>query len=327
MSNLALNSQARCLVVGAGEMGRAHVKAVSALLPGRVAAWAPSERNRRLVEEAGAVFFAGGSLEDSVAVFSPSHAIVAAPVEDLSLLVQRLLDAGVREVLVEKPAVLDVRSGRRLQEHAVEKGARVVVGYNRRFYASVRTALAMLAQAGESVTSIWFEFTEWAHVIAGLTNQSPLTKERWLLANSMHVIDTALLPAGLPAKNEAIFVHGGSLDWHPTAAVFAGAGRAGNGTPFACCANWDAPGRWGVEWLTPSTRYIFRPMEKLQVMRRGSVAVEEVHLLDDFDQLFKPGVFLQDRAFLTGDNQMLPDLQAAIALVALANRMAGYPEV
>lgn len=326
MSDIAIGNHVRCMIFGAGEMGRAHIKVLTALLPGRVAAWAPSERNRALVEEMGSAFFHGGALEDAVAAFSPTHAIVAAPVEDLPQLTMRLIDAGLRDVLVEKPAVLDVATGRRLLDHAVQKSACVTVAYNRRFYASVRTARAMMIESDEAITSIWFEFTEWPHVIASLANQSSLTKARWLLANSMHVIDTALHPGGLPAKSDALFVHGGSLDWHPASAIFAGAGRTGNGTPFACCANWDAPGRWGFEWLTPSTRYIFRPLERLHVMRRGSVAVEEVSLLDDLDQQFKPGVYLQDRAFLARDYQYLPTLEEAMGLIDLAGRMAGYPE-
>lgn len=326
MSDTEIDGHVRCIVFGAGEMGQAHIKALTALLPGRVAAWAPTERNRALVEEAGAVFYHGSEPEDALAAFSPTHAVVAAPVENLPQLTTRLIDAGLRDILVEKPAALDVATGHRLLELSVEKDVYLAVAYNRRFYASVRTARAMMIESDEVITSVWFEFTEWPHVIAGLTNQSVLTKERWLLANSMHVIDAALHAVGLPAKGDALFVRGGSLDWHPAGAIFAGAGRAGNGAPFACCANWDAPGRWGFEWLTPSTKYIFRPLEKLHVMRRGSVAIEEVPLLDDLDQQFKPGVYLQDRAFLTRDSEYLPNLQEAIDLMNLASRMACYPE-
>lgn len=325
MNQLELNSQTRCLVVGSGDMGRAHAKALVALLAGRVAVWSPSDRNRQLVHDEGAQFVGGRPLEDAVSKFKPTHAVVAAPVEDLPAVTCKLLDLGVRNILVEKPAVLDVATGRALQQAAQDVGGVIRVAYNRRFYAAVRTARALMEQGGEALTSIWFEFTEWAHVIEGLANQSELTKARWLLSNSMHVIDLAFLLCGMPRREESTFVHGGSLAWHPSAAVFAGAGRTAAGTPFAYTANWSAPGRWGIEWLTPSTRYIFRPMEKLYVMRRGSVAIEEVALLDDLDQRFKPGVYLQDQAFLSGQEGQLPDIGQAIDLVELAALMAGYP--
>lgn len=326
INQLELNSQARCLVVGGGEMGRAHAKALAALLPGRVAVWAPSVRNRQLVLDEGAQFVGGQGLEAAVAAFQPTHAVVAAPVEELPVVTRTLLALGLRALLIEKPAVLDVQSGRALQAAASEAGASIGVAYNRRFYAAVRTARAMIKKSGESLTSIGFEFTEWSHVIEGLTNQSELTKARWLLANSMHVIDMALFSCGLPRPEASTFIHAGSLPWHPSAAIFAGAGLTADGTPFSYSANWDAPGRWGVEWITPSTRYIFRPMEKLQVMRRGSVAIEEIALIDDLDQRFKPGVYLQDQAFLTGQADLIPDLGQAVALTELANKMAGYPD-
>lgn len=306
-------------------MGREHAKALVSLLSGRVAVWAPTERNRQLVLDEGTQFIGGQSLEDAVREFSPTHVVVATPVEELPSVANKLLDLGVLEILIEKPAVLDVQTGQELLCRAKEKHASIWVAYNRRFYASVRTAQKMIADSGETLLSIWFEFTEWAHVIEGLTNQSELTKARWLLANSMHVIDLAFFPCGLPKSESSMFVSSGGLSWHPDAAVFAGAGLAENGTPFAYCANWDAPGRWGLEWLTRSTRYIFRPMEKLQVMRRGSVGIEEVQLIDDLDQKFKPGVYLQDKAFVEGDTSQLVALEQAVELVRLAGRMAGYP--
>ena len=325
MTNFDVSSEARCLVIGAGEMAQAHVKVLAALIPDRVAVWAPSDRNRQAIEREGGQFFFGPNVVEAINSFLPTHAIIVTPVETLLLYTDRLLSAGLKNILIEKPAVLSLIDGKELCERVATKQASVKVAYNRRFYASVRTALAKIADNAEPVTSIWFEFTEWSHVIERLDSQSPQTKARWLLANSMHVIDLAFMPTGLPMLDQSTFVHSGSLKWHPTAANFAGAGFTSDGTTFAYSANWDAPGRWGVEWLTPSARYIFRPLEKLQVINRGSVAVEESPLIDDLDQRFKPGVYLQDKAFLNGDSQSLLDIVDAVELVSLANKMAGYP--
>ena len=72
--------------------------------------------------------------------------------------------------------------------------------------------------------------------------------------------------------------------------------------PFAYHADWEAPGRWGVELLTCSHRYILRPMEALSAIPRGSVEAHPIELDDDLDHQFKPGLFCQCAAFLSYQN-------------------------
>jgi predicted dehydrogenase len=315
--------ESRCLVIGAGEMGRAHVSALKALKIGDIHVFGISERNRAAVEALD-VAFLHGDLDAAIARSHATHAIVAGPVETLADCATRLLDAGVPNLLIEKPAAIGLHEAQWLRERAARAGASVHVGYNRRFYGSVRKALALIRASGEPISSVMFEFTEWSDVVRALPNQSPRVKARWLLANSMHVIDLAFSPVGLPDLARSHFHARGELDWHRPAA-FVGSGATVGGTPFAYGANWDAPGRWGVEWMTPSTRYIFRPMEKLSVMKRGGVAIVEVDLDDDLDQRFKPGLFRQDRAFLgSDDSASLVTLDHALELVDLAGRIGGY---
>ena len=317
-------SNARCLVLGAGEMGRAHLKVLASLIPGRCAAYAPSARNREAVLACGAQFFTG-ALADAVRAFAPTHGIVATPVDDLHASAGLLLDAGLRTLLIEKPVALDVTAAAGLLSRARATGTRAWAGYNRRQYASVLKAREMIRASGEKISSVVFEFTEWSHVVAALESQSAHAKARWLIANSLHVVDGALHLVGLPVAGRSLVVSRGSLPWHPSASAFAGAGVTSADVAFSYCANWDAPGRWGFEWLTPSTRYIFRPIEKLHVMRRGSVAVEEVPVDDVFEREFKPGVYRQDILFLEGDpGGELATLEAAVALIDLGQRMAGY---
>jgi predicted dehydrogenase len=303
-------------------MGRAHVSVLKALAVDDIHVFAASDRNRQAVEalEAG---FSHGELDSAIARSKPTHAIVAGPVETLAETAARLVEAGVRRLLVEKPAAIDLREGQMLRERVGRAGAAVHVGYNRRFFGSVRKALALIKASGEPIVNVVFEFTEWADVIRALTNQSAAVKRRWLLANSMHVIDLALFPVGLPDPARSHFYRSGELDWHRPAA-FAGAGVTAQGALFSCGANWDAPGRWGAEWMTASTRYIFRPLEKLHVTKRGSVAITEVELDDDLDQRFKPGLYRQNAAFLGGEDAgLLVTLDQAIDLIALADRMGG----
>ena len=179
--------------------------------------------------------------------------------------------------------------------------------------------------AGETIESILFEFNE-VMPIEG-PGAADHVKTRWLLANSMHVIDTAFHTVGLPDLKRSSFQASGALSWHPAGSMFVGSGVTTTGVPFAYHANWDTPGRWGFEWMTRSTRYVFRPMEKLSVMRKGRFDLEPMMLDDAIDIRFKPGVYHQNRAFLTGDQAAgLVPLADALQLVPLAQKIAGYPQ-
>lgn len=319
--------KARCLVIGVGKMGSAHLQALAALKPDALAGWAPSDRRRLAADAVGANFF-HGPLEEALDAFQPTHAIVASPVETLTPISLQLIDAGVHHLLVEKPAALCTVEGAALLASVQASGTHLYVGYNRRFYASIRTALRLIAEAGEEIESVFFEFNEVVPDPMGPIGHAQSVRERWVLANSLHVIDNALFPVGHPDPAHSSFVRRGTLVWHPAGSGFVGSGLTVRGKPFAYHANWAAPGRWGFEWMTPSARYIFRPLERLAVMRRGSFDLEEIPLDDELDRRFKPGVYLQNRAFLFGGDEAagLVSLENALSLVRLGEAMGGYTD-
>lgn len=220
-------------------------------------------------------------------------AIVAVSVEELSKTTIDLMRCGVRKILLEKPAGLNPEEIKRVRDKAEETGTKIIVGYNRRFYASVLKAQEIIKTEG-GVKSFNFEFTEWVHLIPEKIRD--IVKENWFLANSTHVIDMAFFLGGKPKKIRS-FVSGG-CDWHPAATVFSGAGISENGALFSYQANWFSPGRWGVEILTDESRLIFRPLEKLQVQKNRSVAIEFVEIDDLLDRDFKPGLLRQTEFFL-----------------------------
>ena len=126
------------------------------------------------------------------------------------------------------------------------------------------------------------------------------------MANSSHVIDLAFYLGGQPTELSSYTA--GKLPWHPNAAIYAGAGKTENNALFSYQANWQAPGRWALEFLTSKHRLIFRPMEQLQIQQLGSVAIEPVEIDDSLDHDFKPGLYRQVQAFL-GCQQGLPTIQ------------------
>lgn len=247
-------------------------------------------------------------------------AIVSVGVEALAETTRMLLEFGIKRILVEKPGALDVAALVALRELAQQRGAEVLIGYNRRYYSSARAVRQMAAEDG-GIQSALFEFTEWGHEIATLV-KGERVKERWLLSNSSHVIDLVFHLIGAPADLHAVST--GSLDWHPDAAQFVGSGLSEQGVPFAYHSNWDGPGRWGVELVTRQRRFFLRPMESVQVMRKGSVAIEPVAVDDSLDKKFKPGLYLQVADFLAGETGVLCTLDEQIALWPAYSKMASY---
>jgi len=250
----------------------------------------------------------------------PPLGIVACGEKAIGSAARALIDAGIPRLLVEKPGGFDAADIAETAEAAARRHADVYVGYNRRFYASVAAAREIIRADG-GATSFTFEFTEWSHVIAGLEKEEGV-KAEWLLSNSTHVIDLAFHLGGLP--EEWCAYTAGALPWHPAGAVFSGAGRTDAGVLFSYHANWQAPGRWGLEMLTPRHRLIFRPLETLQIQELGRVAIEAVEIDDELDRRFKPGVYRQVQAFLGAPGGPdLPTLADQLAMLPVYLRMRG----
>lgn len=251
----------------------------------------------------------------------PECAFVTVGIEALSQVTAQLLEYGVKYVLLEKPGVGEAAEIYPLTELAREKKAKILLAYNRRFYASVLAAKNIIAEDG-GVTSFQFEFTEWSHTIRPLVKH-PTEHHNWFLGNSTHVIDTAFYLGGIP-RELCAYVKGG-IDWHPASSVFSGAGITENGALFSYSANWEAPGRWVVEMLTKKHRLIFKPMEALQIQKIGSVAIEPVAIEDALDKEFKPGLYLQTKTFLEGDDSEFCDIYKQQEMIdRFYKKMSGY---
>jgi predicted dehydrogenase len=301
------------LLVGAGTMaiGYAHVlKAlgISFTCIGRGAASAA-----RFELETGVTAAMGGLSE---ATFQPERyqaAIVAVPVEEIAKTCHHLLAAGCHRLLIEKPAGIDASEIVALADECERHGAVAYVAYNRRFYASVRAARAMIAAEG-GATSVHIDFSELTSRLL-TPDKSPTLLAAWFLANATHVLDLAFHLAGDPVELQSIV--NGALNWHRPA-VFAGAGRSATGALLSWHADWSAPGRWGVDIRSGSYRLVLQPLEQLQAQRSTSFALEPVTIDDDLDRRFKPGVYRQVEAFL-GDHS------AATHLLTIAEQARRLP--
>lgn len=281
------------------------------------------ENSAKCAEKTGCEVISGGI--ESFLAGKPevcSHAIIAVGVEKLYETAKLLLDYGVKTILTEKPGSLYRREFDELDELIDKKNADVLVAYNRRFYAAVTEARRIIANDG-GVTSFNFEFTEWAHTIEPLKKAEGI-KENWFLCNSTHVVDLAFFLGGKPA--ELCAFSGGGLSWHPSSSVFSGAGVSASGALFSYQANWESAGRWSVEMLTRQHRLIFRPMEKLQIQKRGSIAQEFAEIDYSLDSEYKPGLYVQTERFLNGDFRDMCTFKEQQKMLDTYFRIASYGE-
>lgn len=262
----------------------------------------------------------GGVAHELLNCGAPDQAIIAASFEQLANVAIELIKAGTRKILLEKPGGLGLQEILVLQQTAKQYQVEVFIGYNRRFYAATAYARDEIAKDG-GATSCVFEFTEWAHTIATLALGEGV-KEAWVIANSTHVADLAFHLCGIPKEWKSW--HSGEMDWHPAAARFCGSGVTEQDILFSYHADWEAPGRWGLEVLTPKRRFIFKPMEQMHVTPLASTKIDYIALDYGLDNDFKPGLFRQTQAFIDRDYSLFCTLDEQVKMMPIYTDMAGY---
>lgn len=314
------------LLVGAGGMALAYAKVLAALditprVLGRGAASAA-----KFDAETGITPSTGTLLEQLDGVVADT-AIVTVNAHALAEVTTTLMIHGVKRLLVEKPAALDLDEMAALQATAKATGAEVYVAYNRRFLSSVLAADQIITE-DNGIVSLRFDFSEPSQRIGAL--EKPARElSTWFYGNSTHVIDLAFHFFGPPTALQARIAGQGGVDWHPDAGVFTGFGHRTDGATIAWHANWVSPGRWGMEILTAKRRLILQPLEKLRVQTHDSFAEVEIALDDADDLAFKPGILRQTQAFLMGTGKdrlvSLEDHAADMAFYEAIRTGISYP--
>src|SRR3989344_4165576 len=289
------------LLVGAGYMAKEYAKVLKAMKLPFVVVGRSQVSSDTFTAEIGVKAESGGLSSWLKKNEVTDKAIIAVTEDQLGTATAELLNSGCKNILVEKPGGLNTDDIKKVAQLAKNKKAKVYVGYNRRFYASTIAALDLIKKDG-GVTSFNFDFTERSYAVEKLS-QSDKIKREWFIQNSSHVIDMAFYMGGWPKKISAY--KKGRLSWHPSGSVYSGAGISETGALFSYQANWNSAGRWSIEIMTPKTKLIFRPLEKLQIQKYGSMTIEDYPLKDTLDINFKPGLFKQVESFLNNHKELL----------------------
>ena len=311
---------AKVVLIGAGLMAREYAKVLEALSISYEVIGRGGENCKLFSESYPKAIIHNGGIENNLTVLSKfTHAIVATNVINLAANTSALIKAGVKNCLVEKPGFLNPKEAYALNE--IMSDSSIYVAYNRRFLASVIKAQQVIKNDG-GVLSFNFEFTEWSHVIDKL--ECPIEEKNFLfLANSTHVVDLAFYLGGFPAELKSY--RSGQIDWHKTGAIYSGAGKTDTNALFSYNANWISAGRWVVEILTANNRLLFKPLEKLQIQQKGSVAVNFVEDVDyTLDETYKPGLYLQTKKFLEGEIDGLCSFREQMSMLEVYKNISGY---
>lgn len=289
------------IIAGSGPMAMAYAKVLQAMHKKFIVIGRSPASATKFEKETGIPAISGGLKHWLGAQTTvPGHAIVAVTENELGNCARQLIRVGVKSILVEKPGGFTVKDIKLVDKQAKEKKANVYVGYNRRFYTSTLKAIEIIKQDG-GVKSFIFDFTERSNIVASLDRPLDI-KANWFLQNSTHVIDMAFFMGGWPKKIYTI--KKGGLKWHPNGSIYAGAGISDKKALFSYHANWESAGRWSVEIMTSKNKLIFRPLEKLQIQKYGSMVTEDVPLDDKLDIEFKPGLYKQVEAFFKNPKKL-----------------------
>ena len=69
--------------------------------------------------------------------------------------------------------------------------------------------------------------------------------------------------------------------------------------------NWNAPGRWSIEFFTKNHRIILCPLEELKIQNNKNLKIRNVKIDCKYDKQYKPGLFLQISSFLNDKRSLI----------------------
>lgn len=305
-------------LIGTGPMAEEYVNVLHAMEISPIVIGRGQESADRFESKTGIKPITGGfqSHVSTNEVIEDSYFIIATGTEVLMENLLLTLTTKPYRVLVEKPGAISIEELLKNEEKLLPFSDKIFVAYNRRFYSSVIEAQRIIEEDG-GLTSLHFEFTEWAHRIGPL-QKAPGVKENWFFANSTHIVDLAFYLAGEPEK-WAAYSKKGNLDWHDKS-IFVGSGITKNEVLFSYHSNWESAGRWGIELMTKKRKLILKPLEELKEQLLGEVSENLISSNSKVDENFKPGLFNLIVSFLNAQDINTTNLKVISDLLSWADK-------
>ena len=109
----------------------------------------------------------------------PNYAIVVVGINQLPEIVLCLIEAGIKNILLEKPGAININFLLEIYKSAQKAKSKIWIAYNRRFNSST-IKLKELISRDCGISSLFFEFTELSHKIEKLSTPTNI-KNKWLI--------------------------------------------------------------------------------------------------------------------------------------------------
>ena len=289
-------SNNRVLLIGAGEMGQEYYRVlkeqnvdVTILTRSMSSAAEFTAKMGKNVE-----IFENFAFEEN----QFTHAINAVSVGSLKAVNEHLFSLSIPRILCEKPAGLSIDEVRKLLKNK-PNCVDFFVGYNRRFYSSVEYIKNKI-EKGYLIRSVHLDFSEIFWKI-DRANVEDAAIQNWFFANSTHTLDLLISLIGKPEflRSNAFQVPSKNTIFDGND-VFHGFGRSQQGIPFSYHADFHSAGRWKIDIGTNECIFTLSPLEEVSKVKIGNLNSDVVFKRSELDLKFKPGLFRQCEAFLTG---------------------------
>ena len=307
-------------IVGAGGMAREHAKAFASLPGVKVAGLTSRTRAKAdaLASELG-VPVVTDSVDDLRKQTNADLVVITVP----ELSANPVAMSAFKHpwaVLMEKPAGYDLADAEKIAAAAKGRTAPVMVGLNRRFYSSSRTIKADLDSRPNEKRFIHVQDQQ-SYDEARRYNHPPQVVERFMYANSIHLID--LIPffgRGNVTRVDQVTPWRGEETEVMLAYV-----EFDSGDTALYEGLWKGPGPWAANVSTPGKRWIMQPLEDATYQNAGERARHTIERAED-DKQFKAGFLLQARnavAAVRGEASEIPSIEDSLQTMRLINRMFG----
>ncbi|HLD16422.1 MAG TPA: Gfo/Idh/MocA family oxidoreductase [Coxiellaceae bacterium] len=306
-------------LVGAGSMGKEHLKAFSALEGVKIAGIHSRTKERSLaLQKIFEVEHVYNSIEELYHRTRADVVIIAVPEVEANCVAKQCFQYPWL-VLMEKPAGYDYVDAMDIAAAALRSNAQVYVGLNRRFYSSVRSIMEDLnSSAGSRYIHIQDQqnFSE-----AYQYGHPACVVEKFMYANSIHTIDLILAFArGQISRIEPIKPWKGEQTDVMLVHI-----EFDSGDHALYEGHWQGPGPWACSVNTPTKRWMLQPLEIASLQKKGERQRVDIPM-DECDKQFKPGFYHQAREVINkirGQESRAITLKESMRTMQLIHNMFG----
>lgn len=309
-------------IVGSGKMAGEYARTLTALKKNFFIIGRDKKELNFFYRKYGVKVYHGGLKKTLLKEIMINSVIVATTIDNLAECCCDLINHGATNILLEKPGALSINSLKKIKRLSLKRKVKIHIAYNRRFYQSIITLKRMIKK-DEYITSCFFDFTEKTASIEK-SNLSKKVKSKMIYSNSSHIFDLVFYLCGYPKEIKSFINR--KLDWHPSAACFSGSGKTNKNIIFSYFADWGSAGRWKIDLRTNKRNYILQPLEDLCLMEKNNFKVVKIPNSSKLDKLYKPGIYLQTKAFLSEDFKNFCSIDDQILNFKYMKKVGNYPK-